>query len=64
MSFLPIIFFLQVREMLWFKVNKEEQRLEFSTREEAATAAAAGSDTAAAWEEREKRMAGLSSKAL
>lgn len=64
MSFLPIIFFLQVREMLWFKVNKEEQRLEFSTREEAATVAAACSDTAAAWEEREKRMAGLSSKAL
>lgn len=62
MSFLPIIFFLQVREMLWFKVNKEEQRLEFSTREEAATAAC--SDTAAAWEEREKRMAGFSSTAL
>lgn len=32
MSFLPKIFFLQVKEMLWFKANKVEQRLEFSTR--------------------------------
>lgn len=45
MSFLPKIFFLQVKEMLWFKANKVEQRLEFSTREEAGTAVAACSDT-------------------